>query len=171
VLKQALAMLGQSRRIPRLALWPPCGQQCPDTHTDRDRCSATTSNDVSAPTSIDVLAGFPKPRVAGSIPAGGTPKIAGQRPPWAPKTDHRVAVARIGPAADTESSSREEPVGHAPEKRTKKSGSSKPRRRLAKSTGALRRREWLSTVTNQPATGEDETDPAHARGDGPPDVP
>jgi hypothetical protein len=71
VLKQALAMLGQSRRIPRLALWPPCGQQCPDTHTDRDRCSATTSNDVSAPTSIDVLAGFPKPRVAGSIPARG----------------------------------------------------------------------------------------------------
>jgi hypothetical protein len=59
-------------------LWPPCGQEHSTPAIHRDTRTATTSRNVPQSYSTDVLTGFPKPRVAGSIPAGGTIKTAVQ---------------------------------------------------------------------------------------------
>jgi hypothetical protein len=61
----------------RVSLWPGCGQHRPNASVDRGTCSTTTSANVSQSTSTDVLARFPKPRAAGSIPAEGTPSTCG----------------------------------------------------------------------------------------------
>jgi hypothetical protein len=70
------ALTGALRGV-RLPLEPPWRQRRTSVDFHRGACSATTSGNVSQSYPIVVLAGFPKPRVAGSIPAGGTIRMFG----------------------------------------------------------------------------------------------
>jgi hypothetical protein len=62
-------------------LGPPWGRPRPVTHVDRGTLSASTSGNVSQSTVMSVLTRFPKPRVAGSIPAEGTRSTCGNALP------------------------------------------------------------------------------------------